>query len=144
MYLDQPSEKETSTKKDRKRVIDFFDFKNNQVNQVGLILFISFVISSSLIYVFENRFTTNAWKQNPMQRYRLVEDLIDRELLKNNSRQEVISKLGTPKILGTSTNDQYNYYIGTGLTVNSNKTAMLSVFFENNKVTKVMLLPKSN
>ncbi|WP_299102381.1 hypothetical protein [uncultured Winogradskyella sp.] len=144
MYLDKPSEEESPIKKKRKSFKDYFEYGNSQINQVGLILFISFIISSSLIYVFDERFSEKSWKQSPMKRYQMVDDIIDRDLFINDSKQVVISKLGQPRILNSSTNKQYNYYIGTGLKVSNDQTAMLSLIFQNNKVIKVLLLPSTN
>ncbi|WP_339623099.1 hypothetical protein [uncultured Winogradskyella sp.] len=134
--LDKPAPKNK-----RKGLKDYFDFRNSQANQVGLILFSSFVIGTSLIYVFEQRFNEERWKENRMQRYKMVDDIIDRNLFVNDSKNDVIDQLGAPKILNSSTTNQFNYYIGEGLRFSNSKPAMLTLIFENNKVTQVKILP---
>ena len=36
----------------------------NRKNTIGLIFFLAFVLSTSLIFQFEERFTTENWKSN--------------------------------------------------------------------------------
>lgn len=138
MFLEKPS-----PKKKRKSLKDYFDFRNNQANQVGLILFLAFVISTSLVYLFEERFNEEKWRQNRMRRYEMLDDILDRNLFIDDTKKEVLHQLGYPSILNSSTTDQFNYYVGEGVRLSNDQPVMLTLIFENNRVTKVLLLPST-
>ena len=141
MYLNKPSTEESSPKKKSKGLKDYFDYRNNQINQIGLILFASFVIATSLHSFLDHRFTEERWKQNPMQRYEMLDDILDKDLFIDDTKKEVIHQLGYPSILNSSTTNQFNYYVGKGEGLSNDQSVMLTLIFENNRVTKVLLLP---
>jgi len=132
MFLDQPT-----TKKKHKSLKDYFDFRNNQVNQIGLILFSAFIISTSLHFVFEERFTEEQWKTRPMTRHKIVDDLIDSHVLLNKSKPDVIKSLGQPSF--TITKDIMLYELGLAPQFNSNQVEHLYIEFSDETVSKVSL-----
>ena len=71
----------SSPKKKHRGLKGFFDFRNNQKNQIGLLFFIAFVAGTILIYQFEERFDENIWRSEPARRYNLVDDIIESQLL---------------------------------------------------------------
>lgn len=159
MFLDQPSpnktsvgnpslekkrsKKQSATKK-RKAFKDYFDFKNNQTNQIGLILFMSFVVSTSLHYFFENRFSETRWKESTMRRYQMLDDIIDRELFINDTKSEIINQLGQPNEFYTEEADLFNYYIGNRARFSNNQIKQLTLIFKNNRVHKVTVTPRTD
>jgi len=159
MFLDQPSpdktsvgkpslekkasKKQSATKK-RKAFKDYFDFKNNQTNQIGLILFMSFVISTSLHYFFENRFNETRWKQSTMRRYQMLDDILDSELFINDTKSEIINQLGQPNEFYTEEADLFNYYIGNRARFSNHQIKQLTLIFKNNRVHKVTVTPRTD
>ena len=139
MYLDKPSTEEPVSKKKRKGLKDYFDFRNNQVNQIGLILFSAFVISTSLHFVFEERFTEEQWKTRPMTRHKIVNDLIEDRLLLDKSKVDVINFLGEPSWILKTEKDIMLYELGLAPNRDNNQVEHLYIQFINNKVYKVSL-----
>ena len=144
MFLDKPKHEEPTVKKKRKGLKDYFDYRNSQINQIGLILFSSFVIATSLHYFFENRFTESRWKESPMRRYKMLDDIINRNLFVDDTKKEVINQLGEPNEIYSETIDAFNYYIGEGARFSNNQIKQLTLIFENNRVTEVTVTPRTD
>jgi len=144
MYLDKSSIEEPSIKKRRKPLKDFFDFRNNQVNQIGLIFFSAFIISTSLIYFFNNRFTEERWKQSPMRRYQMLDDIIDRNLFVDDTKRQVVKQLGYPKESNYKEVDQFNYYVGIRDIYDNGDIKQLTIIFKNNRVIKTLITPSKD
>lgn len=136
MYLDTPNNEPL---KKRKRLKDYFDYRNNQVNQMGLILFSAFVIATSLHFFFENRFTEEQWKSRPMTRHKMVDDLIDDHILINKSKEDVINLLGEPSWILKSDKDIMLYELGLAPNRENNQVEHLYIQFINDKVNNVSL-----
>ena len=132
----QSLEKPTSRKKP-KQLKDYFDFRNNQINQIGLILFSAFIISTSIHFFFEERFTKEQWQTQPMTRHKIVNDLIDSRVLLNESKPNVIKRLGQPSYILTK--DIILYELGLAPQFNSDQVEHLYIEFSNEKVSKVSL-----
>ena len=139
MYLDKPSQEEPKIKKKRKGLKDYFDFRNNQVNQIGLILFSAFVISTSLHFVFEERFTEEKWKTRPMTRHKIVNDLIEDRILLDKSKVDVINFLGEPSWILTTEKNIMLYELGLAPNRDNNQVEHLYIEFINDTVFKVSL-----
>ncbi|WP_458628490.1 hypothetical protein [Winogradskyella sp. PC D3.3] len=137
MLLDKPSSEKPSPKKKHKSLKDYFDFRNNQVNQIGLILFSAFIISTSLHFFFEEHFTAEQWKTRPMTRHKIVDDLIDSRVLLNKSKPDVIKYLGQPSF--TMTKDIMLYELGLAPQFNSDQVEHLYIEFSDETVSKVSL-----
>ncbi|WP_417876497.1 hypothetical protein [Winogradskyella sediminis] len=136
MYLDTPNNEPL---KKRKRLKDYFDCRNNQVNQMGLILFSAFVIATSLHFFFENRFTEEQWKSRPMTRHKMVDDLIDDHILIDKSKEDVINLLGQPSWILKSDKDIMLYELGLAPNRENNQVEHLYIQFINDKVNNVSL-----
>ena len=144
MFLDKPSTEEPAPKKKRKGFKDYFDYRNNQINQIGLIFFSAFVLATTLIYFFDQRFTEERWKESPMRRYQIFEDIINRELFINDTKREVIQQLGYPKESNYNEIDQFNYYVGIRATYNNGDVKQLTIIFKNNRVIKTLITPSKD
>ncbi|MGR7813054.1 hypothetical protein [Lacinutrix undariae] len=142
--LEEKRTKKQSAPKKRKVFKDYFDFKNNQTNQIGLILFSAFVISTSLHYFFENRFSESRWNESTMRRYQMLDDIIDRELFINDTKSEIINQLGQPSDSSSEEIDLFNYHIGNRARFSNNKVKQLTLIFENNRVYKVIVTPRTD
>ncbi|QXP77403.1 MULTISPECIES: hypothetical protein [Winogradskyella] len=134
MFLDQPL-----PKKKRKSLKDYFDFRNNQTNQIGLIFFSAFVISTSLHFFFENRFTEEQWKTKPMTRSKIVDDLIESQILLYESKSNVIKRLGEPDRVLTTEKDIMLYELGLAPQHYKNQAEHLYIEFINETVSKVSI-----
>ncbi|WP_178986657.1 hypothetical protein [Winogradskyella helgolandensis] len=139
MFLDQPT-----PKKKRKSLKDYFDFRNNQVNQIGLIFFLAFVLATTLIYQFNERFDSEKWKSQPSFRDEMVDDVMDRDLFINATKQDVLDQLGKPNDRYTEDIDSYIYYVGERASFNNEGPMQLVLIFENNKVVKMVLESRNN
>jgi len=139
MFLDKPTSEEPPIKKKRKSLKDYFDYRNNQVNQIGLILFSAFVIATSLHFFFENRFTEEQWKTNPMTRHKMVDNLIDDGILMDKSKDDVINVLGQPTWILKSDKDIMLYELGLAPNRDDNQVEHLYIQFINDKVYNVSL-----
>ena len=139
MFLDKPTSEEPPIKKKRKSLKDYFDYRNNQVNQIGLILFSAFVIATSLHFFFENRFTEEQWKTSPMTRHKMVDDLIDDGILMDKSKDDVINVLGQPTWILKLDKDIMLYELGLAPNRENNQVEHLYIQFINDKVYNVSL-----
>ncbi|WP_179004336.1 hypothetical protein [Winogradskyella forsetii] len=139
MSSNKPILAKPSIKKQRKGLKDYFDYRNNLVNQVGLILFAAFVIATSLHFFFENRFTEEQWKTRPMTRHLMVDDIIESQILLNKSKPNVIKLLGQPSWILTTERDIMLYEIGLVPNRNDNQVEQLYIEYINDKVSKVSL-----
>ena len=136
MYLDTPNNEPL---KKRKRLKDYFDYRNNQVNQMGLILFSAFVIATSLHFFFENRFSEEQWKSRPMTRHKMVDNLIDHHILIDKSKEDVINLLGEPSWILKSDKDIMLYELGLAPNRENNQVEHLYIQFINDRVNNVSL-----
>jgi hypothetical protein len=114
-----------------------FKFKRN--DNIGAIFFVAFVLGTSLIYQFEERFNQKDWHNDPTQRHKLVDDLLDRELLKGKTKTEVISFLGQPNSKDSLGKDIFLYNLGSPPSFTKSAPEQLLVVFENQKVLKVVV-----
>lgn len=144
MISDKPTLDKPLPKNKRKPLKDYFDFRNNQVNQIGLILFSAFIISSSLHYFFENRFSEQRWKQSPMGRYEMLDDIIERNLFINDTKREVIKQLGYPKEPNYNEVNQFNYYVGVRGKYDNGDIKQLTLIFKNNRVIQTLITPSKD
>ena len=132
MFLEKPTPKKKPI-----QLKDLFDFRNNHVNQIGLIFFSAFVLGTTLIYQFEERFDTEQWISQPSMRYKMVDEIIENKLLIGKSKEEVTVLLGSPNSSSTNGKDFYLYRLGIPPSFTESKKEQLLIVFENNKVAKV-------
>ena len=144
MYLDKPSTEKPATKKKRKGIKDYFDYRNNQINQIGLIFFSSFVLATTLIYFFDKRFTEERWKKSPTERYQILDDIIDRNLFINNTKREVLQQLGYPKESNYQEVDKFNYYVGIRAVFDNGDVKQLTIIFKDGRVVKTLITPSKD
>lgn len=108
-------------------------------DKVGLFLFAALIITSSLTWLFEERFTSEAWKTNPSHRYKMVDDLIEHQYLIGKTKDEVIQLLGKPNWIMSSNEDVYLYRIGKAPSFFNTEREELLVAFDKQIVEKVAL-----
>ncbi|MEY8849971.1 hypothetical protein AB9K26_14215 [Psychroserpens sp. XS_ASV72] len=107
--------------------------------KLGLFIVITLVVSAILLELFEKRFDQTDWANEPLQRYEMVDDLIESQLLKGKSKSEVISILGEPNSKAQTKEDVFSYDLGDPPSFFSSRKEFLVVVFFNHKVGKVSL-----
>ena len=108
-------------------------------DKIGLFFFVAFIISSSLIWLFEERFTQEQWRTNPSQRYKLVDNLIESQLLIGKSKDEVIVLLGEPYSKSNVKEDIFIYRLGKQPSFFNSRKEHLLIIFVNQQVDEVTL-----
>ncbi|WP_111682353.1 hypothetical protein [Winogradskyella tangerina] len=113
--------------------------KLKRLDKFILFFILAFVISFSLIQLFETRFDESLWKDNPRKRYKMVDDLIESQLLMNKTKSEVRAILGIPQFSSTEPQDILIYGIGEPPSFVDSKREHLLLIFEDQRVIKVTL-----
>lgn len=111
--------------------------KRNDI--IGLSFFVAFVISTSLIYLFEERFDKESWLKQPTERHEMVDDLIESQVLLDKTKDEVIELLGFPDFRISQEKDCFLYKLGITPSFFQSKPEQLLIVFEDEKVFKVSL-----
>ncbi|RED46616.1 hypothetical protein DFQ10_101387 [Winogradskyella eximia] len=138
MYLDKPSQEEPKIKKKRKGLKDYFDYRNNVFNQVGLIFFSAFILATIFTHEFNTSFNEELWRQEPAKRYKLADIIIDSEMCIGKTGQEIKSLLGRPGDYDSEQKVFFSYYLGNRPTFSGGEDAYLILHFKNGKVAKVI------
>ncbi len=111
-----------------------------QVDEVGVILFASFVIATTLFYFNEWRFTEEDWKAGAGKRHEIVDDLLDSKILLKKTKEEVLTILGEPSESISSNQELFIYELGVPHTFSEPKAEQLLIYFENNKVERLSVV----
>jgi hypothetical protein len=114
-------------------------FKRNDI--IGAIFFIAFVVSTTLIYQFDEKFSEEYWTTRPSKRHNMVDDLLERELLKDKTKMEVISLLGQPSSDGFREKDYFIYNLGKPPSFTKPQLKKLLIVFEDEKVSSAVVTP---
>ncbi|SHG95633.1 hypothetical protein [Winogradskyella jejuensis] len=106
-------------------------------DQIGFTFFLAFVISTSLIWFFEERFNQEIWHTTPEKRYEMLDDILENKFLVGKTKTEVISILGEPDKNLISEGDFFVYDLGKPPSFFDSEPQYLLVTFENEKVVKL-------
>lgn len=98
-----------------------------------------FIISASLLWLFEKPFNATEWKSNPLERYKMVDDLIESQLIMDKSKDEVMSLLGQPYSSSNIEKDIFIYRLGDQPSFFNSRKEHLLIIFEHQKVHEVTL-----
>lgn len=112
-----------------------FQLKRN--DKIGFIFFIAFVLSTSLIYQFEERFDQERWWTQPTARYEMADDIIEKQLLIGKTKIDVVTLLGKYYFKESLGKDVFVYSLGKPSSFSEYKSEELLVFFEDQKAIKV-------
>ena len=110
-----------------------------RIRKIGLFFLAALILSWFLLELFEKRFDEAEWKSLPTQRYEMVDDLIESQVLHNMSKTEVITLLGEPSSRSTIKNDIFLYKLGTAPSFFESIPDQLLIVFINQKVGEVTL-----
>ncbi len=106
-------------------------------DKIGLLFFIAFVLGTSLIYQFEERFDEDIWRSQPIRRYKLADDIIESQLLIGKTKDEVIAFLGEPYSTVSLKEVSFIYRLGKPPSFLEPKMELLVIVFVNQKVIEV-------
>ena len=113
--------------------------KVSKVDQIGAFLFVALILSASLLWLFEERFTKEHWQSYPQKRYKMADEIVDNKLLIGKSKQEVILLLGnTVRSLKVDDGEHLIYPLGTPPSFFETKKEKLVIIFEESRVVKVI------
>ena len=109
-------------------------------HKLGLFIAITLVVSTILLELFEKRFDQTDWANEPLQRYEMVDDLIESQLLLNKPEAEVLQLLGEPYLKINNDQNGFVYKLGTPPSFFGSEEEQLLIVFENGWVEKVTLV----
>jgi hypothetical protein len=107
--------------------------------RVGFIFIVAIVIAIILINSLEEAFNSQQWLSEPLQRYEMVDDLIESQFLIGKPKVEVLEILGPPDSKSSSKKDAFIYNIGDPPSFFPSQKEYLFVVFNNEQVDKVTL-----
>ena len=108
-------------------------------DKIGLLFFVAFIISTSLIWLFEERFDQEQWRSTPQQRYKMADDLIESQLLIGKTKAEVISILGYSGFHVETNENILTYSLGKQPSFFATEKEYLLIVFTNGRVSEVTL-----
>jgi len=108
-------------------------------DKIGLFFFVAFILSTSLIWLFEKRFDEAQWKSNRTQRYKMVDNLIESQILIGKTKDEVILLLGQPNYSANTQKDVLAYRLGDQPSFFESRREYLLIIFINQKVDEATL-----
>lgn len=113
--------------------------KLKRIKKIGLFLLMALIVSMALIWLFEKRFDADSWQAEPLERYQMVDDIIESQLLIDKTKDEVVLMLGKPNRILSKDKDVFVYKLGTPPSFFDEKPEQLLIIFELEKVAKVTL-----
>ena len=114
------------------------NLKINRADKIGMVFFFSFVLATTLIWFFEERFNVEQWKTQPRMRYKMADDIIENKILIGKTKQDIVLLLGKAQYEITEGKDHFIYRLGKPTSFSELKEAKLIIVFENNIAVKVM------
>ena len=112
--------------------------KLTRFNKIALLLVVAIIISLFLLRLFEKHFDSEDWKSQPTERYKMVDNLIEQQLLMGMTKAETIDLLGKPNAT-LSSGSVFLYKIGHVPSFFKSKTEQLLIVFEDEVAAKVTL-----
>ncbi len=111
-------------------------------DKIGLFFFVAFILSMSLIWLFEERFDKERWRSQPSMRYKMADDIIESQLLIGKPKDEVIVILGQPNSSLSLEKDLFFYRLGTPPSFFEAKREQLLIIFVDQKAIEVARIPE--
>lgn len=114
----------------------------NKINRMNIILSIFFIIIIifGVRYKYQHTFSTNRWIKYPRERVKMVDDMLRKNKLVGQTKEEIV------KLLGYETNTDYFkevnnivYYLGDERGFISIDSEWLVIMFDNDVVVEVKI-----
>lgn len=109
------------------------------IGKIGLFFLVATVLAFALINFLEEPFDEQKWRDEPLERYEMVDDIIESQILIGKPKKEVFKILGQPDSLFSEKKDAIIYAIGDPPSFFASQKEYLLVVFKNQKVDKVTL-----
>ena len=109
------------------------------IRKIGMFLLLAIAISLLLIDVNQDQFSNERWADNPLERYRMINDLLESSRLKDISKEEVLDLLGHPNAKYLGNTDHLAYRLGTPPSFMEAKPNGLLITFKDGKTDKITL-----
>lgn len=109
------------------------------IKKIGIFLLLAIAISLLLVDVNQDQFSSERWQDNPLERYRMVDDMLENSVLKEQSKTAVIKLLGNPDVEYEGQVDHLAYMIGEAPGFFEQQPNGLLIIFENEVVKAVTL-----
>ena len=106
------------------------------IKRIGLFFLAAVIIAFILINLLEKPFDAKAWKTEPLQRYEMVDDIIESQILSGKSKREIIEILGQPNSKSNAEKEGFIYNIGDPPSFFSSQKEYLLIIFKNEHVEK--------
>ncbi|WP_299114640.1 hypothetical protein [uncultured Winogradskyella sp.] len=110
-----------------------------RIYKIGLFFLAVFSLSALLLWLFEKRFDKVLWENNSTQRYQMVDDLIESQILLGKTKDEVIVLLGQPYSSSNVEKDIFIYRLGDQPSFFNSRKEHLLILFINQKVDEATL-----
>ncbi|QRM88380.1 hypothetical protein FG167_03800 [Lacinutrix sp. WUR7] len=107
-------------------------------DKIGLFFFVAFVLSTTLTWLFEERFNQQQWQSERTTRYKLAEDIIKSKMLIAKTKEEVILLLGPASPSSLTGSDHLVYTLGKPPSFFEAKEEKLVIIFKENRVIEVV------
>lgn len=114
-------------------------FELKRIDKIGFFFFGAFIIGTSLIWLFEERFDSDNWHNQPTMRYKMVDDIVEQKLLLGKTKEQIIVLLGEPNSSTSKGKDIFLYNLGRPPSFFKTKREQLLVVFTDQKVVKVAI-----
>ncbi|WP_452229235.1 MULTISPECIES: hypothetical protein [unclassified Lacinutrix] len=109
-------------------------------DKIGLFFFVAFVLSTTLTWLFEERFNEQQWRSERTTRYKLAADIMESELLIGKTKKEVIALLGPASPSTLTGSEHLLYALGKPPSFLESKAEKLVIIFENSFAIEVIHL----
>ncbi|MDY2585871.1 hypothetical protein [Winogradskyella aquimaris] len=109
------------------------------IGKIGLFFLVAIIIAFILLKNLEKPFDSQKWRSEPLQRYEMVNDLIESQILKDKSKTIVVQTLGNPDSKSTTEQEVFIYDIGDPPSFFSSQKEYLLIVFKNQHVEQVTL-----
>ena len=111
-------------------------FGPKKFDKVVLFFFAAFAVGAFFIWTFEGQFDAEVWHSNPLKRYKMVDDIIDEEVLIGQSKDSIVELLGQPLDALDTNKDLLHYNIGSPPSFSQPVREELIILFEDHLRTK--------
>lgn len=109
------------------------------IGKIGMFFLVAIIIAFILINNLEKPFDAQKWLAEPLQRYEMVDDIIESQILIGKPKNEVFEILGQPDSQSNAKKEGFIYNIGDPPSFFSSQKEYLLIIFKNEHVDEVTL-----
>jgi len=109
------------------------------IKKILAVLILAGIISVVLISAYESNFDQTEWETYPLKRHKMVDNLIESQVLIGKTKDEVVGLLGLPNTSTTKGKDIFLYILGQAPSFIKSEQEQLLIVFEDQTVSNVSL-----